>query len=193
MGYWLSLSIILLMRKTIMKKVLIASLLSSLFAAPAFAMAPGPYIALDINSTSVTNTGPLGNPGTGFRIGAGYRITPNLGVEANYGETGSSNSVAGMSYKVSAFQLAAIGIYPVNDQIDVFARLGASANKVTPSGYSLPSTNKTDLLVGVGGQYHFNQNWGVRLMYESYGKATSGNPGGDSSVSAVSLGGVYAF
>ncbi len=177
-----------------MKKVLIASLLSALFAAPAFAAVPGPYVALDVQSWSASSTGSLGNPGVGARIGGGYRFTQNWGVEVNYAQSGSSSSVGGASYKASAFQVAATGTYPINPQFDVFAKLGVSANKISTSGFSLSSTSKTDLLWGIGGQYNINQNWGVRLQYEGLGKGTGSNPGGnDFSLSTVSLGAVYAF
>jgi OOP family OmpA-OmpF porin len=178
-----------------MKKILIASLLSSLFAAPAFASVPGPYVALDLQNWNASSTGALGNPGIGARIGAGYRFTENWGVEANYAQSGSSSSVGGQSYKAEAFQIAATGTYPINPQFDVYAKLGASANKISPSGFSLASSSKTDLLWGIGGQYNFTRNWGARLEYEGLGKATgSGNTGGsDFSLSTISLGAVYAF
>lgn len=177
-----------------MKKVLIASLLSSLFAAPAFAAVPGPYVALDVQNWNASSTGPLGNPGIGARIGAGYRFTPNWGAEIDYGQSGNSSSVLGASYKAEAFQIAATGTYPINDQFDVFAKLGASANKISTSGFNLSSSSKTDLLWGVGGQFNIDPHWGVRLQYEGLGKGTGSNPGGtDFSLSTLSLGAVYAF
>lgn len=178
-----------------MKKILIASLLSALFAAPAFAAVPGPYVALDVQSWNASSTGGLGNPGVGLRIGGGYRFTQNWGVEVNYAQSGKSSSVLGADYKASAFQLAATGTYPINEQFDVYAKLGASANKISASGFTLPSSSKTDLLWGIGAQYNFTPNWGARLEYEGLGKGTgSGNPGGsDFSLSTISLGAVYAF
>jgi OmpA-OmpF porin, OOP family len=175
-----------------MKKVLIASVLSAMFATPAFAAAPGPYVAADIQSWSTTNNAPFGNPGIGLRIGGGYRFTQNWGVEANYAQSTASSSVGGTSYKASAFQLAATGTYPINDQFDVYAKLGASANKVSASGYTCSNCSKTDLLYGVGGQYNIDRNWGVRLEYEGLGKATNAGVN-DMSASTLSLGAVYAF
>jgi OOP family OmpA-OmpF porin len=182
----------LIQGKTIMKKVLIASLLSSLFVAPAFAAVPGPYVALDVQNWSATNTGALGNPGVGLRIGGGYRFTENWGVEANYAQSGKSTSVAGADYKFTALQLAATGTYPINNQFDVYAKLGFSANKfdVTPS---VASNSKTSFLYGVGGQYNINQQWGVRLEYENLGDTTNFAGGNQVSASTISIGGVYSF
>lgn len=181
-----------------MKKILAATLLTSMFAVPALAAVPGGYVALDLQNWSATNTGGGGNPGMGLRIGGGYRFTQNIGVEVNYAQSGnSSNFVGGGNYKVDTIQLAAVGTYPINPMFDVFAKLGVSNNKVSfssPAACSAGATcNKTDLMFGIGAQYNINQQWGVRLMYEDLGKTTKSVPGGDVGVSTISLGGVYAF
>ncbi len=175
-----------------MKKIVIASLLSALIAAPAMAAVPGAYVALDVQSWSTTNNGTLGNPGIGLRVGAGYRFTPNIGVEADYAQSGNSSSAGGISYKASALQLAAVGTYPIAPEFDVFAKLGVSSNKETVSGGPCTNCSKTDLLYGIGGQYNINQQIGVRLQYEGLGKVN--NPATNAmSANTLSLGVVYAF
>lgn len=178
-----------------MKRVLIASLLSSLFAAPVFAAAPGPYVALDAQLWNATNSSPFGSPSVGPRIGAGYRFTQNWGAEIDYAQSGNSSTVNNASYKVSALQVAATGTYPLNDQFDVFAKVGLSNNKLSTSNYHLASSSKTDILWGVGGQFNINHNWGIRLQYEGLGKGTgSGNAAGsDFTLATTSLGAVYTF
>ncbi len=176
-----------------MKKILAISLISALFAAPAMAAVPGAYAALDVQSWSATNTGALGNPGVGLRIGGGYRFTQNWGVEVNYAQSGSSSSTGGLSYKASAFQVAATGTYPINPMFDVFAKLGVSANKLTSSGYTCSNCSKTSVMFGVGGQYNINQQIGVRLQYEALGNATNYPAGNQVALSTISLGVVYAF
>lgn len=175
-----------------MKKVLIVSLLSTLFAAPAFAAAPGGYVALDVQNWSASNTGALGNPGVGLRIGGGYRFTQNWGLEANYAESSKSSSVGGADYKFTAFQIAATGTLPINPQFDVYAKLGASANKFDRSP-SVPNDTKTSFMWGIGGQYNIDEQWGVRLEYADIGDATDFPVGSQVSGSTVSLGGVYSF
>lgn len=175
-----------------MKKVLLASLLSTLFAAPAFAAAPGAYLALDLQNWSASNTGALGNPGVGLRIGGGYRFTENWGVEANYAQSGKSSSVGGVDYKFTALQLAATGTYPINPQFDVYAKLGLSANKFD-STPSVPNNTKTSLLWGVGGQYNIDPQWGVRLEYANIGDTTNFPAGSQVTGSTISAGGVYSF
>jgi OOP family OmpA-OmpF porin len=175
-----------------MKKVLVASLLSSLVAGPAYAAVPSGFVSADLQSWSATNADPYGNPGIGFRIGGGYRFTPNVGLEVNYGQSGKSSDVGGTSYKISATQLAVVGTYPVNTEFDVFGKLGMSANKVTVSGGTCTNCSKTDVLIGVGGQYNINRQLGVRLQYESLGKVTN-TGSNDTSATTLSAGVVYAF
>ncbi len=181
-----------------MKNLFTLILLPALCAAPAAVAgsAPGGYAALDVQNWSATNAGAYGNPGTGLRIGGGYRFTSNIAVEADYALSSASTSVAGLSYKASAWQLAAVGSYDVNPQFALFAKVGASNNKysLSTSGYggASASTSKTDLLYGIGGQYRFTPDWGVRLQYEHLGKATSTGMN-DIKYSTVSLGLVYLF
>lgn len=175
-----------------MKKVLFMSLLFTLFAAPAFASAPGAYVALDLQNWSASNTGSLGNPGVGLRIGGGYRFTQNWGVEANYAQSGTSSTVNGNSYKLTAFQVAATGTYPINPQFDVYAKLGATSNKFDRSP-SVPNNTKTSFLWGVGGQFNIDPQWGVRLEYANIGDCTDRPFVSQVSASTISLGGVYTF
>ena len=175
-----------------MKKILVASLVISLLASPAFAADSGGYVAVDLQNWSTTNNAPMGNPKMGVRIGGGYRFTPNVGVEVDYGQSGSSSTTGGMSYKVSATQLAVVGTYPINPMFDVFGKVGMSANKATTTGTTCNSCSKTSVMFGVGGQYNINQQLGVRLQYENLGKVT--NSGSDDlSATTLSLGVVYGF
>lgn len=175
-----------------MKKVLVASLLSSLVAVPAFAAVSGGFVSADLQSWSTTNTQPFGNPGVGLRIGGGYRFTPNVGLEVNFSQSGKSSDILGTNYKLSATQLAVVGTYPINTEFDLFGKLGMSANKLTPSPGTCTNCSKTDMMIGVGGQYNINQQFGVRLQYESLGKATN-TGSSDVSATTLSAGVVYSF
>jgi OOP family OmpA-OmpF porin len=177
-----------------MKKVLVASLLSTLIAVPAFAAVPGGYVAADLQSWSTTNNAPFGNPGMGLRIGAGYRFTPNVGVEVDYAQSGSSSSNIAGTYKVSSTQVAVVGTMPVSPEVDVFGKVGMAANKLSLSSnfFVCVSCSKTSLMYGIGAQYNFNQQVGLRLQYENLGKATNSGVN-DLTASTLSLGVVYAF
>lgn len=207
-----------------MKKFAAALLLSAVSVAPAFAADAGTaYVNLDysqVNLGSPSIFGPNGttsfaNPGA-FRIGGGYNFTPNVAVEAGYSIIGDSTingsgTVLGFAYtstetmKTSSLQVAAVGTYPINEQFDVFGKLGLASNKgdyscsVTVAGTAgacpSVSASKTSVMYGIGAKYNINKTWGLRLQYENYGKVdfTQGGATQSFKFSAISFGGVYNF
>jgi len=176
-----------------MKKALFLALLSSVLAVPAFAADSGPYAVLDLQNWSTANNTPYGNPALGFRIGAGYHFMPYIGAEIDYAQSGNSSSVAGVSYKASSVQAAAVGTYPINNMFDVYAKLGLASNQATVSGPgTCNSCSKTSVLVGVGGQYNINKRVGIRLEYDNLGNVTN-TGSNDLAASTISVGAVYNF
>jgi OOP family OmpA-OmpF porin len=174
-----------------MKRVLISALLASTLAVPAFAADKGPFVALDLQSWSATNTFPFGDPGIGLRIGGGYHFMPYFGVEVDYAKSGDSASVGGGSYSVSSFQAAAVGTLPINPMFDLYAKLGLASNTVGGAVCSA-SCSKTDLMFGFGGQFNINKQVGIRLEYDDLGHATDSGVD-DIAVSTISVGVVYNF
>jgi OmpA-OmpF porin, OOP family len=176
-----------------MNKIVAAALLSSIFAAPAFADGSGFYVALDANTWSLSNVNANEDePSTGYRIAGGYHFTPNWGAEFGYTESGNGVSF-GQNYTVESTQIAATGTYPINAQFGVFGKLGYAMNKITGDATSgCSSCSKNDVLYGIGAQYNFNKNVGLRLQYEEIGKLTDT---GTTSPEATnySLGAVYNF
>jgi OOP family OmpA-OmpF porin len=176
-----------------LNRIIVAALLSSVFAAPAFADGTGFYGALDVNTWSLSNVNTNENePSTGFRLAGGYHFTPNWGAEFGYTESGNGVSF-GQNYIVESTQFAATGTYPISEQFDVFGKLGYAMNKITGDATSgCSSCSKNDLLYGIGAQYNFNKKIGLRLQYEEIGQLTDT---GTSSPEATnySLGAVYNF
>jgi len=75
----------------------------------------------------------------------------------------------------------------------VIGKLGASSNKLEgPAIAGCTTCSKSDLMYGVGVQYKINQNFAVRLQYESIGKveSTATSP---ASATNFSIGGIYNF
>jgi OOP family OmpA-OmpF porin len=172
-----------------MKKIFTVALVSSLISMPAFAADQGLYVSADMQTYSLTNRGTASNPSAGFRIGGGYHFTPNIAAEVGYVSSGNGTSTSGSSYKVTAMQIAAVGSYPINGDFDVIGKLGVSSNEVDFA--TCNTCSKSDLMYGIGAQYKINQQFGVRLQYESMGNVTSGT----TAVSATnfSIGGIYNF
>lgn len=195
-----------------MKKNILAFAILSAIAAPAFAANEGGYIAIDYGTVNYsnafggpTNTTSFLNPGT-VHIGGGYHFSQNVGIEVGYSIIGNSEiaTLGAGGYtetlKSSSYQIAAIGTFPINDTFDVFGKLGMANTKmdytITGSITSSASASKTNLMLGLGGQYNFNKNFGIRVQYEDFGKVTV--PSSlvkltDVGVKIISVGGVYNF
>lgn len=115
----------------------------------------------------------------GFKLLGGYQITPNFAIEGSYGDLGKTKlSALGVdaSLKASGFTVAALGIYPVSKEVELFGKLGMHATK-TKFNFSYngvsgsESYNSNGVLAGFGGQYKFTTNLTGRLEYEWLNKA----------------------
>jgi OOP family OmpA-OmpF porin len=115
----------------------------------------------------------------GFKLLGGYQITPNLAIEASYGDTGRTKvSEDGMnaSLKTHSYTVAALGIFPVSKEVELFGKLGAHVTK-TKFNVSFPGVSESasftgnGLLAGLGAQYRFTPNVIGRVEYEWLGRA----------------------
>lgn len=206
-----------------MKKTAIVALLSAFVAAPAVAANQGGYVAVDVGPAALSGANFAGvnsntnfpNPGS-LHITGGYHFDMNLGVEGGLVSVGDStvNSFSGglsssETLKTSVWYVAATGTFPISSQFDLFGKLGLARTKMdyTSSG-NLFGTNvstsgsKTNLMIGLGGQYNFSQNWGLRVQYENFGKTDLSFPAGwvaataatkSVGLSTFTVGGVYNF
>lgn len=127
---------------------------------------------------------------TAPRVFGGYRIAPNWGVEFGIAVLGrfkqrfvGASGTAVYNYDASAATAALAASLPLGGGVSLNGRLGvaftaarlqlASRNGSQPSCDSFFDecrSTKTNLFVGVGGQFDINPHWGVRLDYDNYGK-----------------------
>jgi OOP family OmpA-OmpF porin len=180
-----------------MKKIT-AILLFSMMAAPAFAA----------NNEGFYVGGTLGNGKLGMTSNAalsktsdvvygglfGYRYSQSLAVEAQFTGIGKSTAVNGASVKGDAFSLAAVGIAPINRDLELFGKLGVASTKTTSVGFTSQGESRTGLTIGIGAQYNVSPNIAVRLGWDSYPAAIS-NAGTKSNGNAnvVAVGAVFKF
>ena len=179
-----------------MKKIAIVALLSALVATPALADNTGKiYIAGDLGAATYSNVSPFPNPGV-IRFAFGSHFNPNFAAEVGYSKFGDSTLTGpggSATLSASAFQIAAIGSFPLNPQFDLTGKLGITHNSAKGSstfGVSVTTSNNS-VLFGAGAQYHFNSQVSLRAQYENYGDFESGPS--PLKASAVSLGVVYNF
>jgi OOP family OmpA-OmpF porin len=109
---------------------------------------------------------------TAYKLFAGYDFNKVWGIEGGWADLGKPQYAAGEGRETAWF-LAGKGTLPINDKFNVFAKLGATRNKLDLGG----NNSRTDLLAGIGGEYTFNKQVGLRLEYEDFGKFGDDNNG----------------
>lgn len=139
---------------------------------------------------------------TAWRFFGGYQFHRNFAAELGYTDLGAATATApgqSVDFEATAWDLSAIGYWPIADQFSVFGRLGFynSEVKATGSGASGKKTT-TDLTYGLGVQYDFTRNFGVRGEWQRYSdmKAREDSPPpteGKSDVDVLGVSLIYRF
>lgn len=111
----------------------------------------------------------------GFKFSAGYAFSTNFAVEGGWARTGASESAGGMEAEltIDSFYAAAVGMFPVNNELSLHGKLGLSMNRmefeVSGGGMSMSeSDSETELMFGIGGAYKFNPNMSIIAEYERF-------------------------
>lgn len=200
----------------IQKKVLATALLAGFTALPTLAMAQarggasdlGLYVGASVGqSTADCNVsgGSCDDKDTAYRIFGGYKFHRNIAVEGGYAPLGeTSASVPGLpkvTAEANAWDLVAVGIWPFTPQLSAFGKLGFYNAELKLGGPVSGKKTTTDLTYGIGGQYDFNRNLGLRLEWQRYSgikapNATGGGvtvTGGDTDVDVLSVGALWKF
>jgi OOP family OmpA-OmpF porin len=134
------------------KKIAAAAALA-LVATSAFAAEPTAfYGGVDVGSTKVDG---LDGSKASFGGFLGYGFNQNFAVEVGYRQLGKWD-VMGADLKAKQTHLSVIGAWPLNQQLDVYGRLGYNQLRAVASygGYSY-GDDTTGALYGVGLNYSF--------------------------------------
>ena len=118
---------------------------------------------------------------TGYKIFGGYMFNRNFGIEGAYvnlGEVSYSGDffgspVTGGKVEVSGFNISALGAVPINEQFSVFGKIGlllwdAEASDTTGGVPFSAKEDGTDISFGIGVNYDFTRNLGVRAEWEVF-------------------------
>jgi OOP family OmpA-OmpF porin len=139
----------------------------------------------------------------GGKLYGGVMFDKNFGLEIGYTDFGKSNynySFAGANGHVDSdsksYYIAGKAQYPINEQFNVFGKLGVAHNKndISTSGlanvYGYGDNSRTSVYAGIGAEYALTQKVSAVVEYEYYGKndIDQGRRKG-----AISLGAKYAF
>ncbi len=108
-----------------------------------------------------------------WKLFAGMRLNENIVLEGGYANLGtlqgkdpSGNAV---SQDTTAFTVAGVAGFPLNDQIEVFGKAGAA--RWSAQHHSVSGDDKetgTDVLVGAGANYDLGDNMGIRAEWERF-------------------------
>ena len=111
------------------------------------------------------------------KILAGYKFSPNFGVEGQYVNLGSHHATTDIegsgSYRPKSSGVAVTGTLPLSSNAYFLGKLGVAFNRLSNS--SIGGDTNADLLFGVGVGYNFNANWGIRAEYENFNNLAKNN------------------
>ena len=170
-----------------------------------------------VGLTIVDATSDLDDSDTGFGIAGGYQVNPWFAAELAYVDLGdiaydASGTVTdgistfdadfGLEQSAAGPVFSLLGIWPIGERFSVFGRLGIALMSVdadvdvtidgVPAADSA-STDRSNLMYGVGGEYLFNERFGVRLGWDRYAEVGSEDLTGDTDYDLVTLGLRYNF
>ena len=195
-------------------KAVAAAALAILIATPAWSQDAGFYLGASIGQSKAKDTcddsGAFScdDTDTAWKIFAGYQFNRHLAVEAGYTDLGevslsaasATSSVRG-TIELSAFELMAVGSFPVADRFSLYGKLvlyrAETEQKLQVTlGTLTVSDNKTeknaDLTFAFGARFDITRNLGVRAEWQRYLDVGGGEIGEDD-VDVLSVGLLFRF
>ena len=195
-------------------KAVAAAALAILIATPAWSQDAGFYLGASIGQSKAKDTcddsGAFScdDTDTAWKIFAGYQFNRHLAVEAGYTDLGevslsaasATSSVRG-TIELSAFELMAVGSFPVADRFSLYGKLGLYRAETEQKlqvtlGTLTVSDNKTeknaDLTFAFGARFDITRNLGVRAEWQRYLDVGGGEIGEDD-VDVLSVGLLFRF
>jgi OOP family OmpA-OmpF porin len=146
---------------TMNKKWLVSMLGATALAVSAGAYAQQPaatgfYIGAEVGNTDVEHA----DSDIGFKFLGGYQFNRYIAAELGYGLLYDKSDV-----EVKTLEAVAVGMFPIANQFSIIGKLGfANVDVKVPAG----SNDKTELTWGLGVQYDFSRNLGVRALWQRY-------------------------
>ncbi|HXM83844.1 MAG TPA: outer membrane beta-barrel protein [Burkholderiales bacterium] len=198
-----------------MRKVVFAATIAASMALPAVALAQmsapslsSAYIGGGIGQSKAkdgcTGVGGAGiscdDKDTAWKILGGYQVNRNFAAELGYTDLGkvkASGPGGSAEIKSNAWDLTAIGAFPLANQFSIFGRLGFYRAETKLSGAGSGKKDTTDLTYGLGVQYDFARNFGVRGEWQRYRAIKARNDAtgieGKSDVDVLGVSLIYRF
>ena len=125
-----------------------------------------------------------------YSLLGGYQFMEHVAAEVQYSQLGSIKAKSG-SVVVSAYNVALIGSYPLNEKFSALARLGYGNTNLATNDPDGANKKQTSVTYGIGAQYRIDARVAVRVTYDAYTIGDSTIPNGTTNV--LSVGGLYSF
>ena len=167
-----------------------------------------------------TFDGQLGNAGAtglnstledgdfGWKLQLGYQFNPNFALEGGYVDLGKIHYNASYDqgnatgdYKAGGFNVAGLGILPLNEKFSVFGKLGFIDARVTSNlgttglGGAASSFGSTQWRpnYGIGGMYNVSKSTSVRVELERFDGIGDESTSGRANIDFLSVGLSHKF
>ena len=167
---------------------LIAKAIVSAAALAAFsAHAEGPYVGGSVGSSRYSGPeygGIRDRSDTGGKLYGGYGFSPNVAVEAGWAGLGVAPTTSGSGVRTEGLFVDAVGKVPLGQNFSALGRVGAYHAKSRIAGVSQTGTQPK---VGLGVQYDFSKQLGLRGEWERYRFKSVGGGKGDSDLYSVGV------
>lgn len=169
-----------------LKKLLLAS---SLAVISTTASAAGGYIGFSVGQTDPDQEG--FDDATSMAFTGGLKVNDNFALELSYIDLGESDDDIDPVWTLEAdgINFSAVGIIPINESIDLFAKAGMFMWDVTvdEEGYGeIYSDDGTDISLGFGAAANLAENFGLVFEYQMFELD-------DEDASNISLGARFIF
>jgi OOP family OmpA-OmpF porin len=159
------------------RRVLMATILACLVCLPAAAQES--YIGasyLDTSGEFDTSSGTFDDDDSGWKIFAGYFISPNVAAEITYYDLGKFEDTQGLtafSANVNAYDLAFRGVLPLGERFELFAKIGYSLVEVDstlagPVVSTSVEASDWEFIYGAGVGVKLGPKFGLRAEYEGW-------------------------
>jgi OOP family OmpA-OmpF porin len=146
------------------------------------------------------NTISCSNADTGIKLFGGYQFNNYLALEGGYLDFGKATISfvpnSHLSFKATAFTVAAVGSLPLAHGISLLGKVGVYRAQVKATASGMPGSVKvrnTDTAFGIGAKWDFATNFALRVEYEHFKDVGDKNSIGANNVNLISLGMSYKF
>lgn len=170
---------------TKLKKTAIAAAMALAAGLPSVSMAQamadtGWYVGASIGQSDLDI-----DKDTAWKFSLGYQMNRNLSVELGYTNLGEV-SAGGVDVEATGWEVIGLYKFPVGNQFSIYGLAGIAMVEAEASFLGVTvSDDSTELTFGVGAQYDFSRNMGLRAQWQRYGA--------DEDIDVISIGVAIKF